>query len=132
MQDTPKLAGSAPSYSDLIDFANGTASELLDRAVAIVDAKLGPDYAKKNPAFVQAFARILFDEFCVLRAHHGAQLRKSQVAATPQATQQDARFGFKCVNCAEPHSRNLRNVCYCGVGPLCPTCYKTDHARCPK
>lgn len=75
--DTPTKIGAvaSPSYEDLLSHAEKTTRDVLKRAVTVIDAEFKTDYALRNPEFTKHIARILFDEFCVTRAHAGAKRR---------------------------------------------------------
>ncbi len=73
MQKTLEVASKDPTYGELLQFAEGTTSDVLRRSANIIDALFTDGYAMKNPALVSSVARIMFDEFCVMRAHHGAR-----------------------------------------------------------
>jgi hypothetical protein len=62
-----------PSYSDLLSHAEKTAADVLKRSAAILDQRFGIDYAKKNPELLKHVSQLIFTEFGILRAHHGAR-----------------------------------------------------------
>lgn len=73
MHNPPDLAAQASEL--LLDHAEAVTIVILRRTERVIDQKLGPSYARKNPLLVQAFARILYDEYTFARANE-LNLRK--------------------------------------------------------
>lgn len=75
MHDALKVSVKEPTYAEIIGFAETTVGDILSRSAKLIDKEFAAGYAIKNPELTQHVARILFDEFAILRAHHGSRKR---------------------------------------------------------
>jgi hypothetical protein len=67
MHNPPDISRAASEL--ILDHAEAVTGVILLRAERAIDAKLGALYARKNPLLLQAFARILYDEYTFARVN---------------------------------------------------------------